>query len=186
MFVEEVFNYNVKDKVIDTIANNKNGFLYFVPPKTAIFVGYQNFIDEIKLKGSDIDVFRLGNKGGVIVSNKGSLIIGSFFDNAIAFQKELSFEICKLLQSKGYKACVFENDIIVDDTYKVASYSSRRFGKSCFGAFQISFTVDLELIKSICVKKMVKIPRGLNDFGVTFDEVFAIFNKTKNNFLKLY
>lgn len=186
MFVEEVFAYNIKDKVTDAIVNNKRGFLYFIPQKTSVFVGYGNTINQKQSQNYEIEVFDLNNEGGVIVSDKGSLIIGSFFENTLDFQKELSIEICKLLHSKGYNPSVINNDILVDGKYKVASYSSRRFGEAYFGAFQISFSVNMDLIKALCTKKMVKIPKGINDFGVTFDEVFKIFNKTKNNFTKLY
>ena len=184
MFVEEVYNYNLKENVTNAIINNKKCFLYFVPQKTTVFVGYGHSIDEKQIKDLDIEVFNLNNEGGVIVSNKGSLIIGSFFDNAREFQEQLAIEICRLLMSKGYKAQIVDNDIIVDDTYKVASFSSRRFGRACFGAFQISFTQNMDLIKLLCKKRMVKIPRGLGEYGIEFDDVMLIFNKTKNNFAK--
>lgn len=186
MFFEEVYNYNLQEKVKDAIVNNKNGFLYFSPQKTTIFVGYGQSIDKKLIENFDIEVFNLNNEGGVIVSDEGSLIIGSFFDNAKEFQELLASEICKLLISKGHKAQIIDNDIIVDDTYKVSSYSSRKFGNACFGAFQIPFTVDMDLIKLVCKKKMVKIPRGLAYYGIAFEDVFSIFTKTINIFLKSY
>ena len=39
-----------------------------------------------------------------------------------------------------------------------------------YGA-HISFSVDLEQIESVCTKPMEKIPAGLNEFGVTREEV---------------
>jgi hypothetical protein len=83
--------------------------------------------------------------------------------------------------AKGYKAEIIGNDIIVEDEFKVASFSSRRFGKTLFGSFQISFTVNMDLIKSLCTKPMKKIPKGLNDYNIYFEEIYRVFINTLNN-----
>ena len=182
MYIEEVFDFNLVQKVTDAIRDNKRCCLYYLPKQTTAFVGYNNNIDAEKAQQYDVKVFRLNNEGGVIISDKGSLIIGAFFDEANEFQQTLAFNICQKIMAKGYKAEIIGNDIIVEDEFKVASFSSRRFGKTLFGSFQISFTVSMELIKSLCTKPMRKVPRGLNYYNIYLDEIFYIFINTLNNF----
>ena len=182
MYIEEVFDFNLVERVTDTIKSNKRCCLYYSPTQTTAFVGYKNNIDAEQAQQYDVKVLKLNNEGGVIISDKGSLIIGAFFDEANDFQQTLAYNICRKIIEKGYKAEISGNDIIVEDEFKVASFSSRRFGKTLFGSFQISFTVNIELIKSLCTKPMRKIPRGLNYYNIYFDEIFLIFLNTLNNF----
>ena len=72
------------------------------------------------------------------------------------------------------------NDLIVDGIYKVASYSTRRYGDILFTAFHIAINVNLEMIKKVCTKPMVKIPKGLSEYGI---ETFII-KKMFLNFAK--
>lgn len=183
MYIEEVFDYNLIPKVQEAIQKNVPCCLYFSPTKTTAFVGYKQHINVNQAQQYDIDIFNLNNEGGVIISDKGSLIIGAFFDEANDFQSFLASKICQKIMDKGYKAIIDGNDIIVDEEFKVASFSSRRFGKKLFGSFQISFTVNMDLIQSLCTKTMKKIPRGLNHYGISFDEIFYIFKDTINYFL---
>ena len=36
---------------------------------------------------------------------------------------------------------------------------------------QISINQDLEVIKNVCLKPMVKVPKGLGEYGVTTEEI---------------
>lgn len=182
MYIEEVFDFNLVERVTDTIKSNKRCCLYYSPNQTTAFVGFRNFVDKDKTQEYGVKVVELNNEGGVIISDKGSLIIGAFFDEANDFQKTLAIRICEKIIKNGYKAEIIGNDIIVEDEFKVASFSSRRFGKTLFGSFQISFTVNMELIKALCTKPMRKIPRGLNYYNIYFDEILLIFLNTLNNF----
>ena len=65
--------------------------------------------------------------------------------------------------------------MLVDGIYKVASYSSRRFGDLLFSAFHISYEVNLDLIMKICTKPMEKTPKGLNEYEITEQELYDFF-----------
>ena len=42
-----------------------------------------------------------------------------------------------------------------------------------YTAIHISIGMDLDLIKAICTKPMVKTPKGLQDYGITQDEIIT-------------
>ena len=68
--------------------------------------------------------------------------------------------------------CVSAYDFIVDGKYKVASCSSINAGDNfIYTGFHFSVNVNLEHIKNICQKPMVKIPKGLSDYGVTSNQI---------------
>lgn len=108
-------------------------------------------------------------EGNVMISIKrkpinGKVLSGIFVD---AF--------CDFLRSKGLTVEANNNDILVNG-FKVASgVEGGHKGYRYFG-YQISLNQDLELIKKVCKKEMVKIPKGLSDFGVTTDDVVEFCN----------
>jgi lipoate-protein ligase A len=76
------------------------------------------------------------------------------------------------------------NDILVDG-YKVASGAEKCAGtqfRKLYAAFQISLNVNLELIRNICTKEMVKTPKGLSEFGLTRDDMLQFVSQWWNNF----
>ena len=89
--------------------------------------------------------------------------------------------MCKLknyLTDKGLNCKIAENDLLVDG-YKCGSYMSRNIDGVIYTAIHISINMDVDLIKSICTKPMVKIPKGLSEFGITTDEI-------KNFIIKMF
>lgn len=71
--------------------------------------------------------------------------------------------------------------LLQGNTYKCGSYSSRRYGDILYSAFHVSINCNLELIKNICNKPMVKIPKGLNDFAITQEDVIGFLNSLNIN-----
>ena len=76
------------------------------------------------------------------------------------------------LLSRGLNAIRSGNDVLVDG-YKVGSYMSQNINGVVYTATHISIGMDLDLIKAICVKPMVKTPKGLKDYGFTQEEIIA-------------
>lgn len=81
----------------------------------------------------------------------------------------------EFLKEKGLDVKTIDNDIMVSD-YKVASGVEGSHNGYRYLGYQISLNQDIELIKKVCKKPMVKIPKGLSDFGVTTDEVIEFCN----------
>lgn len=181
--MEQLYEYNIQEKLLTAIKNQQEGLYYLIPSKTVAFVGYGNTINTETARKANVLEINVNNEGGVIVSEPNSLAIGFLSKNtqnkanedfAIAFQK--------WLKVKGINIVIQENDLLVDGIYKVASFSSRRFGDILFSAFHISYNVDINIIKLLCKKPMKKIPKGLIEYGVSHIEIRNFFLTNKNIF----
>lgn len=121
----------------------------------------------------NIPCANIGRMGGTFVVNKGDIGFGYItkgLNNTIGFS--LYNEFTKFLQEKGLNAVKQDNDILIDG-FKVfgwASYYYKEFDAIYITA-HMTLSVNIELIKNICTKPMNKVPKGLNNFGVTRDEV---------------
>ena len=111
------------------------------------------------------------DKGNIILTIKRCNIDGkslrSVFANAFI----------DYLKSKGLDAKSDGNDILVDG-YKVASGVESEFknGHRYMG-YQISLVQNMDLISKVCKKPMIKVPKGLADFGLTTDDIIEFCNE---------
>lgn len=182
MIAKQIYEYNIVEEITNHITNEEEGLLYFIAERTIAFPGFNNFVDKELCKSNDVKVIELPNEGGAIISSEGSISIGHFskdFNNT--FNKDLTYNIINYLKNLGLNVSLNENDILIDNIYKVASSGSRRFGNILFSTFHISNKVDLDLIKKICTKPMNKIPKGLTDYGLTANQLFNLFVKENDN-----
>lgn len=82
-------------------------------------------------------------------------------------------DLCNYFIEKGLKATRSRNDILIDG-YKVASgcgYNLEPDYKWSYEGAQISINQDINAIKNICLKPMIKIPKALSDYNITLDEL---------------
>ena len=114
------------------------------------------------------------------VEVEGTHDLAKDFENT--FNAELTERILSALRDKGLKVYFDGNDILVDNLYKIASSGTRRLGDLLFCTFHISYEVDLELIRQICTKPMVKTPKGFKDYGFTQEDVLNIFLEHVKNY----
>ena len=75
------------------------------------------------------------------------------------------------MKEKKINVIIADNDLLIDGKYKCGSYSSRRFNDILYTAVHISIRADVDMIHSICLKPMNKLPKGLSEFGITTDEI---------------
>ena len=78
------------------------------------------------------------------------------------------------LKSKGLNAEYVSNDIVVDG-YKVCGMAITRYGRIDYTAGFIGINTNLDNIKAICKKPMVKVPKGLSEYGITTEEAEQMF-----------
>ena len=118
---------------------------------------------------------------GVIVSQKGDVGIAYVSKNReTTWGVDLLKSLAKYLQEKNISAVFVDNDLLLDG-YKVAGVSKTLLNDVAFFALHISINVDLDLIKNICTKEMVKIPKGLNDYGITTEEIKIFIEEFEEN-----
>lgn len=122
------------------------------------------------------------SNAGCIIAVKGNIFIDAKVKvNGENITDVFSKELCKYFISKGLTSVRCDNNDVLIDNYKVASGCESTIGNFNYMGYQISINQDLEIIKNVCKKEMVKVPKALSDYGITTDEMskFCInfFNK---------
>ena len=178
MKATQIFESNIVKIIGAHIKHQEEGLFYFVADRTTAFPGFGNAIDKELCENLNIGVITLPNEGGIIVSSKGSISVGYFTKNLQStFNEILTERIVEELLAKGLDIILDGNDILVDDNYKIASSGTRRFKDILFCTFHISYDVDLDAIRQICTKPMVKTPKGFKDYGFSEEDLLNIFLK---------
>lgn len=158
-------NYCDIDNTISSINNqfssSKNSILFNIPTKKSVYTG-KNEYNKDYCDTNNITILDLGYSGGTIVVSDKDLGISFVLDNEIE-QIYLTKKISEIISRLFKTAEINGNDILIDG-YKICGCVYINKGGKHAYMYQISFETDIELIKNICLKEMVKIPRGLNYF----------------------
>ena len=147
-----------------------------------IFVHQATRVDDCDTEYCDThNIFRfpVNRDGGTIVCAEGDICCFRM-DSQLNVPNAINHLIA-LLQSKGINAGLDNNDgsigrdVLVDNTYKVATYTNSYISDGKYFTTMIyPMTVDLDVINHICKKPMKKIPRGLNYYGITQQDIISI------------
>lgn len=115
---------------------------------------------------------KLSREGGTIVGSPGDLEIIYFLDknNFKGIIPEITYLIDIVGKKINNKVAINGNDILIDG-YKVGSFVITEVAEFYFIAIVLSMTVNLNYIEHICKKPMIKIPKGLTEFGITLDDL---------------
>lgn len=156
------------------VAEGSNNIGYVVVDSPVAIVHRKYQVDEEVCKTLGYDIVESYNNAGTIVSNAGDILIGhtnspdnGWYDRFIAY-------FLDWLKAKGLNAEYVSNDIVVDG-YKVCGMCITRYGRIDYTGGIISVNCNLDHIKQICRKPMKKVPKGLSEYGITTEEVEAMF-----------
>lgn len=165
-----------KDNAMDVLrqAASESGTTVIcgTPDTTLVLKGRGEFNEEYTT-ANNIKVIEGINIGNPIILFEGDVEYGLFVDNG--GNREMQYlldQTIAYLQRKGLNATLDNNDILIDNTYKVCGCALTILPNNrIYYAIHISINVDIEVIKNICQKPMIKIPKGLSDYGITTAEV---------------
>ena len=109
---------------------------------------------------------------GCIIAVKGNM----FIDAKVKVNGEnaadvFSKALCKYFIDKGFTSVRCDNNDVLIDGFKVASGCESLVNDLNYMGYQISINQDLETIKHVCKKEMVKVPKALSDYGITTEEM---------------
>ena len=116
--------------------------------------------------------------GGTIVHAIGDLSIGINTWGRSDLAPQIFYDVKEWLQSRGLNISEDKNDLLVDDK-KVVSWArvNLRSGWTQSGIHFSIGPVNLEMIKDICDKPMVKIPGSLGEYEITAEDILEEINK---------
>lgn len=171
-------NWNTKQFMIklQQIINNGGKILHRAA-FPLVHVGIESDYNEQYCIENNIPLFKVERTGGTIVSNIGDFdfvfVVNPFSKKWKNHKPILLEKIVDLAREKEHTALIEKNDLLIDG-YKVASYSYREVPGGVYVAMHLSMSVDISLIMNICKKPMVKVPKGLNDFGIYEEDILKI------------
>ena len=154
--------------------------LGFVSTHTLVAFGNDKGLDVQYMIDNNIPYWYTNNFGATIIKSAGDFGVAvTKVDGWNEGQRYINL-VKDYLISKGINASVDNNDLMIDGQYKVGSFGSINLGDNyIYTAFHFSINVDLDLIKRICTKPMVKIPKGLSEYGITYQEIEQVFDENK-------
>lgn len=139
-----------------------------------VFVHKEKQIDTETCDALGYEVYEAYYNGGTIVGNKGDIAFAHFSHPDNGWHNKFIAYFLDWLKRKGLNAEYVSNDIVIDG-YKVCGMCVTRYGRIDYTAGFISVNTNLEHIKQICKKPMVKVPKGLSEYGITTEEVEKMF-----------
>lgn len=152
---------------------NHTGFHVLVETPV-VFVHKEKQVDEETCKAMGYEIYEAYYNGGTIVGNKGDIAFAHFNRVENGWMDRFVEYFVGWLKDKGLNAAYESNDVLVDG-YKVCGVCTTRYGRIDYTAGFISINANLDHIKAICRKPMVKVPKGLSEYGVTTEEVEQMF-----------
>ena len=164
---------NFMDVLTAAIVNKKEIGYSGIGDEEIVLTGRSNQINDKYCEENNIRVEHTANEGGTIVVQSGDIEFGFFkfngFEDGTIFMTAILNELKKTL---GDRIELVDNDLLIDGTYKVGSYSSVNVGNGLiYTGCHISMSVNLEHIRNICLKEMSKIPHGLGEYGIDVVEL---------------
>lgn len=155
--------------------NNKDKFVLIESSRTYVLIG-KDEINEEYCKQNNFPILKTHKFGGTIVNFEGDLCLCNYSPNSEdTFGNDCMVILKDYLASKGINAIIDHNDVLIDGTGKVASWTSTWLGKCLYSALHISVNMNIEYIKNICTKPMLKIPTALADYNITTEEIEDLY-----------
>ena len=149
------------------------GFHVLVETPVA-FVHRERQVDKDICTAMGYEVYEAYYNGGTILGNKGDIAFAHFGELDNGWMGRFVSYFVDWLKAKGLNAVYESNDILVDG-YKVCGMCITRYGRIDYTAGFIGINTNLDHIKAICRKPMVKVPKGLSEYGITTEEVEKMF-----------
>lgn len=147
---------------------------YCIVEKPVVFVHREKQVDKESCEAMGYEVYEAYYNGGTIVGGEGGIAIIHFNHVDNGWMMRFVNYFLDWLKSKGLNAEYVSNDILVDG-YKVCGMCVTRYGRIDYTAGFIGVNTNLEHIKAICKKPMVKVPKGLSEYGITTEEIEQMF-----------
>ena len=165
----------VTDLVTNILSEQKEACVYCISDENCVIVGSNGGVNKTEALNRGIRLVEIKHEGGTIIASPGDVQIGIFTHGYTGnnYRQQIISNILDKLKQNGHNAILDKNDILVNDK-KCVGFGSRMFGDILYTAIQISVNIDIDLIKTICTKKMSKVPDGLSNYGIITEDILDI------------
>ncbi len=165
------------------IENNITDKHYFgIIDKKCVFDSAIQDYNEEFCKENDILIIHTGDRpAGSIVGFPGDV---AFFYMIEKDEEPIEItRVFNILKEKGYNVRMTGDgshqgsDILVDEKYKVGTYTNSHFGNKIFTAGYFPINIDPNIIRGVCSKISKHTPCNLTCFGISQAELIEIIKK---------
>lgn len=156
------------------IGSGKHGIAYCVHDEKSVFITDTDSIRKDACVEHGYSVLDTKHTGGVVVVSEGDVSVIHFGEIANDWMRRFAKYLIKRYKEKGLDATFDGNDVLVDG-YKISGLSATPYGHIQYSTIHIGINTNLDHIKAICRKPMVKVPKGLSEYGITTEEVEQMF-----------
>lgn len=112
--------------------------------------------------------------GGCIVCAAGNVLVDTkkqMINGGECMSDTFAKAVCEYLKKQGLNSVRQDNNDVLVDNYKVASGCETVIDGWNYMGYQISINQDMEIIQGACNKEMIKVPKGLGEYGITTEQI---------------
>lgn len=163
------------------LSSYEDGFKITVMDRTEALYGDDATIDKEWCDSHNIPYLKVDllSHIGCIIAVSGNILldIKKKCDGGESICDKFSKCLCEYFKGRGMNSVRMDNNDVLVDDYKVASGAEVTLPNGFqFVAYQISIYQDLDTITHACTKPMVKVPKGLDEYGITTQEMVDFCN----------
>lgn len=174
MEIYKLTNAEWMEKVSYYIAAGEHCIAYGIQDSPVVLTHRKTQVDEAVCNELGYTVYEAFNNGGTILTEPGDFEIGHWYAPDNGWRDRFVEYFVEWLKAKDLNARYEDNDILVDDC-KVCGTCITRYGRIDYTGIHVGINTNLDHIKAICKKPMVKVPKGLSEYGITTEEVEEMF-----------
>lgn len=172
-----------KAEALRLIREQEEGVIVNLTKKTWCVCGEGNAFREDVCRERGILLFHAHHLGGTTIVFPGDLSIMEVRQGHSRFGEACLEAACRYLRGRGLPVGIDGNDLMLWDPdakakLKVGSHGSNWVGDLTESVVHLSVNMDVDLVREICTKPMVKTPGALSRYGVTAEELWEAICKT--------
>lgn len=171
MEITKIECQDVVKTIKDFISNKKHGFAYCkYNKKTVLCPAQSNVVNKELCSELGYDIMGIMHTGGVIVAGEGDVGVAHFGRIGNHIIRDFAEYLVDQYKKRGLNATFNGNDVLIDG-YKIGGLSATPYGHIQYSIIHIGVNTSLDDIKAICTKPMVKVPKGMSEYGITSEEI---------------
>ena len=176
MIYKAITNQSAVAAARDLMEGQSDGLVLLFSSELAVVYGYPQYIDINACIRNGAFLYQAWHLGGAVVCFPGDLSIMELKNGGSNFGHESISAVRDMLENRRISTLIDGNDLMVDGR-KCGSWartSNRGYTQT---VVHFSINSDVQTIRELCTKPMVKIPGALSDYGITAEDIWTTIKK---------